>query len=157
MKKNGLTVCLWFDDQAEEATNFYTSVFKNSRIGSISRYGKEGFEIHGKKAGTVMVVNFSIDGQEFTALNGGNQFRFNESVSFQVFCDSQEEIDHLWGKLTEGGSEGQCGWLKDRFGISWQIIPSVLSELMSDPKQSERVTKAFLRMKKFNIAELKGG
>jgi len=156
MKKNGLTVCLWFDDQAEEAAKFYTSVFKNSRIGSISRYGEEGFEIHGKKAGTVMVANFSIDGQEFIALNGGGQFRFNESVSFQVFCDTQEEIDHLWAKLTEGGSEGQCGWLKDRFGVSWQVIPSVLSQLMSDPKQSERVTKAFLRMKKFNIAELTG-
>ena len=154
MKKKSLTVCLWFDDQAEEAAVFYTSIFRNSKLGSISRYGEEGFEIHHKKAGTVMTVNFSLDGQEFSALNGGDLFRFNESVSFQVFCNNQEEIDHYWKKLTEGGSEGQCGWLKDKFGISWQIIPSILSELMSDPVRSERVTKAFLQMKKFNIMEL---
>jgi predicted 3-demethylubiquinone-9 3-methyltransferase (glyoxalase superfamily) len=155
MNKNGLTVCLWFDYQAEEAAEFYTTIFKDSHIDNINRYGEEGFEIHGKKAGTVMTVNFSLNGQEFMALNGGDLFPFNESVSFQVFCDTQEEIDNFWGKLTEGGSEGQCGWLKDKFGISWQVIPAVLSELMSDPLRSERVIKTFLQMKKFNIEELK--
>jgi len=151
---NPFSICLWFDDQAEEAANFYTSIFKHSKIENISRYGKEGFEIHGKKEGTAMTVSFQINGQSFTALNGGPIFKFTEAVSFQVFCETQEEIDNYWNKLTEGGQEGQCGWLKDKFGISWQIIPTILSTLMSDPSKSEKVTKAFLQMKKFDIEKL---
>ena len=152
---NQITPCLWFDNQAEEVANFYTSVFKNSKIGHVSRYVKEGYEIHGQKEGTVMVVSFQINGQSFTALNGGPLFKFNESISFQVFCDTQEEIDHYWSKLTDGGEEGQCGWLKDRFGISWQIVPTILPKLMSDPVRAGRVTNAFMRMKKFDIEKLK--
>ena len=146
-----MTICLWFDNQAEEAAKFYTSIFRNSKIESISRYGKEGFEIHGMKEGTVMTVNFVINGQSFTALNGGPIFTFNEAVSLQVFCDSQEEIDYYWDLLTEEGEEGQCGWLKDRYGLSWQVIPTILSELMSDTARSGRVTNAFLKMKKLDI------
>ena len=152
---NQISPCLWFDHQAEEATNFYTSVFKNSRIESISRYGKEGFEIHGQKEGTVLTVGFQINGQSFTALNGGPVFKFNEAISFQVFCESQDEIDYYWSKLTDGGQEGQCGWLKDKFGLSWQIIPAILPKLMSDPARAGRVTEAFLQMKKFDIEKLK--
>jgi predicted 3-demethylubiquinone-9 3-methyltransferase (glyoxalase superfamily) len=152
---NQITPCLWFDNQAEEAANFYTSVFKNSKIDNINRYGKEGFEIHGQKEGTVLTVSFHINGQPFLALNGGPIFKFNEAVSFQVFCENQDEIDHYWYKLTHGGEEGQCGWLKDKFGVSWQIIPSILSQLMSDPSKSERVTKVFMQMKKFDIEKLK--
>jgi predicted 3-demethylubiquinone-9 3-methyltransferase (glyoxalase superfamily) len=146
--------CLWFDSQAEEAAVFYTSVFANSKIESVSRYGKEGFEIHGRPEGSAMTVVFSLNGQSFTALNGGPVFKFSEAVSLQVFCDTQEEIDHYWTKLSEGGEEGQCGWLKDKYGLSWQIIPSVLPELLSDPIRSGRVTRAFLQMKKFDIAKL---
>lgn len=155
MSAKPITPCLWFDSQAEEAANLYTSVFKNSKIESISRYGKEGFEVHRQKEGTVMTVAFRINDQPFLALNGGPVFKFNEAVSFQVFCETQEEIDHYWNKLTEGGSESQCGWLKDKFGVSWQIIPSILPELMSDPSRAGRVTKAFLQMKKFDIEKLK--
>jgi predicted 3-demethylubiquinone-9 3-methyltransferase (glyoxalase superfamily) len=146
---------LWFDNQAEEAAHFYTSVFKNSNILSISRYGKEGFEFHGQKEGTAMTVAFQINGQLFTALNGGPAFKFNEAISFQVFCETQEEIDYYWSKLTEGGEESQCGWLKDKYGISWQVIPVILSELLSDPSKAGRVTNAFLQMKKFDIEKLK--
>jgi predicted 3-demethylubiquinone-9 3-methyltransferase (glyoxalase superfamily) len=143
---------LWFDNQAEEAAVFYTSLFRNSGIDSISRYGKEGFEIHGQKEGTAMVVNFNINGQSFSALNGGPIFKFNESISLQVFCETQEEIDHYWGQLTkDGGQEGQCGWLKDKYGLSWQIIPAILADLLSDPARAGRVTSAFLRMTKFDI------
>jgi predicted 3-demethylubiquinone-9 3-methyltransferase (glyoxalase superfamily) len=149
-----ITVCLWFDNQAEEAASFYVSLFKNSRIESVNRFGKEGFEHHGKKEGSVMTVNFSLNGQPFMALNGGPIFEFNESVSFQIFCDSQEDIDYYWDNLTKGGAESQCGWLKDKFGVSWQVIPSVLTELMSDPEKSEKVTRAFLSMKKFDIEKL---
>lgn len=152
--KNKIGLCLWFDSQAEEAARYYTSIFENSNINSISYYGKEGFEIHGQKEGTVLTVDFQINGQSFTALNGGPLFKFNESISFQVFCETQAEIDNYWSKLTEGGEEGQCGWLKDKFGISWQIIPSILSGLLSDPAKSERVTKAFMQMKKFDIQKL---
>jgi predicted 3-demethylubiquinone-9 3-methyltransferase (glyoxalase superfamily) len=152
---NQITPCLWFDSQAEEAARFYTSVFKDSKILSISRYGSEGFEIHGQKEGTVMTVVFQINGQSFTALNGGPVFKFNESVSFQVFCETQQEIDYYWKNLAEDGQEGQCGWLKDKFGLSWQIIPSILSELMSDPIRAGRVTAEFLGMKKFDIEKLK--
>lgn len=152
--QNHFTLCLWFDNQAEEAAEFYTSVFRNSFTGNISRYGKEGFEHHGQEEGTAMAVPFTINGMSFIALNGGPLFRFSEAVSIQVFCDSQEEIDYYWKRLSEGGEEGQCGWLKDRFGLSWQVIPSVLQELLSDPERSERVTAAFMKMKKFDIETL---
>jgi predicted 3-demethylubiquinone-9 3-methyltransferase (glyoxalase superfamily) len=154
MATQPITPCLWFDNQAEEAALFYTSIFKNSRIKEINRYGKEGFEIHGKAEGTAMTVAFEINGQAFLALNGGPIFKFSEAISFQVFCETQEEIDHYWNKLTEGGEEVQCGWLKDKFGISWQIIPNILTELMSDPARAGRVTKAYLQMKKFDIEKL---
>jgi predicted 3-demethylubiquinone-9 3-methyltransferase (glyoxalase superfamily) len=153
--KNQIAPCLWFDNQAEEAANFYTSIFKNSKIGNISRYGKEGFEIHGQKEGTALTVAFQINGQSFTALNGGPVFKFNEAISFQVFCETQEEIDYYWNNFTEGGEDGQCGWLKDRFGVSWQIVPSILPELMSDPARAGKVMNAFLQMKKFDIEKLK--
>jgi len=152
-----ITPCLWFDTQAEEAAQFYVSVFKNAKIRSISRYGKVGQEIHGKQPGSVMTVAFEIDGQAFVALNGGPQLKFNEAVSFQINCETQEEIDHFWSKLTENGQEGPCGWLKDRFGVSWQIVPAVLAEMLMDPdaEKAERVTKAFMQMKKFDVAALR--
>ena len=152
---NHITPCLWFDNQAEEAANFYTSVFEDSKIESISYYGKEGFEIHGQKEGTVLTVVFHIDGQSFTALNGGPDVRFNEAISFQVFCDTQEEIDYYWSNLTDGGEEGQCGWLKDKFGVSWQIIPSILPDLLRDPVKAGSVMNAFMQMKKFDIEKIK--
>jgi predicted 3-demethylubiquinone-9 3-methyltransferase (glyoxalase superfamily) len=149
--------CLWFDDQGENAANLYVSIFPNSRIGEVSRYGKEGFEIHGREAGTVMTVEVFLDGQRVVALNGGPLFKFNEAISFQIHCDDQKEIDHYWEKLTDGGEEGPCGWLKDRFGLSWQVVPQVLPEMLmsKDHAASQRVTKAFLQMKKFDIAALK--
>ncbi len=146
--------CLWFDNQAEEAAIFYTSVFKNSEMGVISRYTEEGKEIHGQPAGSVLTVSFLINGQPFTALNGGPLFTFSEAVSFQVFCDTQEEIDYYWDRLTEGGSEGQCGWLKDKFGVSWQIVPAILPGLLSDQVKAGKVTEAFMQMKKFEIGKL---
>ena len=146
--------CLWFDNQAEEAAGFYTSIFSDSKIETVSRYGKEGFEFHGQPEGTAITVSFQINGQSFTALNGGPMFKFNEAVSFQVFCETQEEIDNYWNKLSEGGQEGQCGWLKDKFGLSWQIIPAILPKLMSDPLRAGRVTQAFLQMKKLDIERL---
>jgi predicted 3-demethylubiquinone-9 3-methyltransferase (glyoxalase superfamily) len=152
---NQIAPCLWFDSQAEDAARFYVSIFKDSKIEYINYYGKEGFEIHGKKEGTVLTVSFRINGQSFTALNGGPIFKFNESISLQIFCETQEEIDYYWSKLTEGGEEGQCGWLKDKYGLSWQIIPTILPKLMSDPARSERVTREFLQMKKFDIEKLK--
>lgn len=152
---NQIAPCLWFEYQAEEAARFYTSVFRNSRIESINYYGKEGFDIHGQSEGTVLTVSFRINSQPFTALNGGPLFKFNESISFQIFCDTQDEIDEYWRKLTDGGEESQCGWLKDKFGVSWQVIPSVLPKLLSDPTKSERVMKALLQMRKFDIEQLK--
>jgi predicted 3-demethylubiquinone-9 3-methyltransferase (glyoxalase superfamily) len=154
MKNQTITPWFWFDTEAEEAANFYVSIFKNSKIGSVSRYGKEGFEIHGKQAGTAMTVSFQLDGQHFTALNGGPQFKFNEAISLQISCETQEEVDHYWNKLCEGGKEGSCGWLKDKYGVSWQVVPTILSKLLSDPEKSGRVTKAFLKMKKFDIESL---
>jgi predicted 3-demethylubiquinone-9 3-methyltransferase (glyoxalase superfamily) len=132
------------------------AVFKNSRIGTISRYGKEGKEIHGKEAGSVMAVEFELDGQRFAALNGGPQFKFSEAISFQVHCDNQTEVDYFWKRLCAGGQPGPCGWLKDRYGLSWQIVPKVLFAMLTDADRtkSERVTKAFLQMKKFDIAAL---
>jgi predicted 3-demethylubiquinone-9 3-methyltransferase (glyoxalase superfamily) len=155
MANHNLTTCLWFDNQAEEAAKFYTSVFRDSVIEGISRYNNKGKDIHGRESGSVMTVSFTINGQSFIALNGGPLFQFNEAVSFQVFCDTQEEIDFYWDKLTEGGSEGQCGWLKDKFGVSWQVVPSILSHLLADPSRAEKVTGAFLKMKKFDIEKLK--
>lgn len=153
-----ITPCLWFDSNAEEAANFYTSVFKKSHIGKISRYGEAGYEIHGKPAGTVLTIEFELNGQAFTALNGGPIFRFNEAISFQVSCASQEEVDYYWEKLSEGGDAKaqQCGWLKDKYGVSWQIVPTVLVEMLQDkdPKKSERVMKAMLQMKKIDIKGL---
>ena len=152
-----ITPCLWFDSNAEEAAKFYTSVFKNSKIGKISRYGKEGHEIHGKPAGTVLTVEFELNGQTFTALNGGPVFKFNEAVSFQVYCSSQKEIDYYWEKLSEGGAEGQCGWLKDKYGLSWQVVPTALGKMLQDKnaEKSERVMKALLQMRKLDIQTLR--
>ncbi|CAG0970387.1 2-polyprenyl-6-hydroxyphenyl methylase / 3-demethylubiquinone-9 3-methyltransferase [Methanosarcinales archaeon] len=150
--------CLWFDNQAEEAANFYTSIFKNSKIGNITRYGKEGYEIHGREEGTVMTMEFEINGQKFTALNGGPIFKFNEAISFVVNCETQEEIDYYWEKLiSDGGQESVCGWLKDRYGVSWQIIPEIIGELVGDPtsEKSQRAMKAMLQMKKIDIEGLK--
>ena len=154
-----ITSCLWFDNQAEDAARFYTSIFKNSRIGRISRYGKEGKEIHKQPEGTAMTVEFELEGQTFTGLNGGPVFKFNEAVSFQVHCETQEEIDYYWEKLSAGGDKNaqQCGWLKDRFGLSWQVVPRILGELMTDPdpEKSQRVMKAVLQMKKLDLPEIK--
>src|SRR6185295_3240180 len=150
-----ITPCLWFDTQAEEAAKFYVSVFKDSKIETVNHYSKEGFEVHKKAAGSVMTVSFRLQGQPFTALNGGPDFKFNEAISLQVFCDTQEEIDNYWNKLTEDGEEVQCGWLKDKFGLSWQIVPTILPKLLSDPEKAGQVTVAFLQMKKFDIEKLK--
>ena len=154
-----ITPCLWFDHQAEEAVNFYTAVFKKSRIVQVARYGEAGREIHGKPAGTVMTVAFELEGQAFTALNGGPMFKFNEAISFQVSCETQAEVDHYWEKLSEGGDVNaqQCGWLKDKYGASWQIVPRVLVEMITDPdaEKSQRVMGAMLQMKKIDIAGLK--
>ena len=151
-----ISPCLWFDSQAEEAARYYTGIFKNSRIVTVTRYGKAGFEAHHRPAGSVMVVAFELDAQEFTALNGGPLFKFNEAISFQVSCKTQDEVDSFWSKLSEGGEEGPCGWLKDRFGLSWQIVPTALPELLTDPdrEKAERVMAAMLKMKKIDIAEL---
>jgi predicted 3-demethylubiquinone-9 3-methyltransferase (glyoxalase superfamily) len=138
---------------------FYTAIFHNSRIVSMTRYGEAGYEVHGKPAGTVMTVAFELDGQGFTALNGGPVFTFNEAISFQVYCDTQEEVDYYWKKLSEGGDDQaqQCGWLKDKYGVSWQIVPTVLIEMLqdADAEKSQRVMAAMLHMKKINIATLK--
>ena len=151
ISKQKITPFLWFENQAEEAVNFYISVFKNSKIGHVSRYG-EGAPV---PKGTVMVVSFQLEGQDFIALNGGPQFKFTEAISFVVNCDTQEEIDWFWEKLTKGGKEVECGWLKDKYGLSWQIVPSVLGELMSDSKKGGRVMQALLKMKKLDIKKLK--
>ena len=154
-----ITPCLWFDDQAEEAVTFYTSIFRNSKVLNVSRYGEAGHEIHGKPAGTVLTVAFELEGQAFTALNGGPVFKFNEAISFQVDCETQEEVDYYWEKLSEGGDPKaqQCGWLKDKYGASWQVVPRVLVEMMSDPdsEKSGRAMEAMLQMKKIDIAALK--
>jgi predicted 3-demethylubiquinone-9 3-methyltransferase (glyoxalase superfamily) len=148
-----ITPCLWFDDQGEEAARFYTSVFPNSRITEVTRYGKAG----PREEGSVMTVSFSLDGQDYVALNGGPEFTFSEAVSLQVYCGSQEEVDDYWAKLTEGGGEeGPCGWLKDRFGLSWQVVPNGMDELFADPdkERANRAMKAMLEMRKIDIAEL---
>ena len=147
-----ITPCLWFDTNGEEAAEFYTSVFPNSRIVSVARYGEAG----PRAAGTVMTVNFELDGQAFVALNGGPDFTFSEAISFQVDCADQEEVDRYWSKLSEGGEEGPCGWLKDRFGVSWQVVPRALPELLGDPdrEKSQRVMAAMLQMKKIEVDAL---
>ncbi|NPC54059.1 VOC family protein [Caenimonas soli] len=151
--------CLWFDNQGEEAAKFYTGIFKDSKIVAVSRYGEAGQEIHGQKPGTVMTVAFELEGQSFTALNGGPVFKFNEAISLQISCESQEEVDHYWNKLSAGGDEKaqQCGWLKDRFGVSWQVVPRALVEMLldTDAGKSQRAMTAMLKMKKLDIAELK--
>jgi predicted 3-demethylubiquinone-9 3-methyltransferase (glyoxalase superfamily) len=150
--------CLWFDDQAEEAAHFYTAIFKNSKIVAISHYPDAGQEVHGRPAGSVMTVIFELDGQSFTALNGGPLFKFNEAVSLQIECATQKEVDYYWERLSEGGDpESQaCGWLKDKFGLSWQVVPQILPELMksSDSKKSRRVFEALMEMKKLDIEAL---
>jgi predicted 3-demethylubiquinone-9 3-methyltransferase (glyoxalase superfamily) len=157
-KAQRISPCLWFDDQAEAAAQFYVSVFPNSRITQISRYGETGTEIHGRPAGSVMTVEFELDGQTFTALNGGPVFKFNEAISLQVGCETQEELDRYWEQLSAGGDPAsqQCGWLKDRYGLSWQIVPAVIAQLMTDPDRArgERAFAALLKMKKLDIAAL---
>jgi predicted 3-demethylubiquinone-9 3-methyltransferase (glyoxalase superfamily) len=153
-----ITPFLWFDKQAEEAVQFYTSVFKNSKIGRILRYDEASAKAAGGSVGSVLTIEFEIEGQKFTALNGGPQFKFNESVSFVVNCKTQEEVDYFWEKLTAGGGrESECGWLKDKFGLSWQVTPTVLIDMLNDkdPKKAERVMKAMMQMQKIEINKLK--
>jgi predicted 3-demethylubiquinone-9 3-methyltransferase (glyoxalase superfamily) len=147
-----ITPCLWFDTEGEEAATFYVSLFENSRITEVSRYGEAG----PRPAGTVMVVSFELDGRPFTALNGGPEFTFNEAISLQIDCQSQEEVDYYWDGLTAGGEEGPCGWLKDRYGVSWQVVPSALTTLLQDPDpgRSQRAMAAMMTMKKIDIAAL---
>ena len=155
-----ITPFLWFDNQAEEAVNFYCTVFsgaprgKNSKIGSVARYDEAGSKAAGRPVGSVMTASFQLDGQEFIALNGGPHFKFTEAISFVISCENQEEVDYYWDKLSEGGQESQCGWLKDKFGLSWQVVPTILSKLLSDPQKSQRVMQAMLPMKKIIIADL---
>jgi predicted 3-demethylubiquinone-9 3-methyltransferase (glyoxalase superfamily) len=151
-----ITPCLWYDTQAEEAALFYTSIFENSRIVRILRYGEAGFETHHKPAGSVLTVEFELNGQRFTALNGGPEFKFDEAISLEITCATQQEIDYYWERLCEGGEEGPCGWLKDKYGLSWQVTPTILGEMLSDPdyEKTQRVMNAFLQMKKFDIATL---
>jgi predicted 3-demethylubiquinone-9 3-methyltransferase (glyoxalase superfamily) len=150
--------CLWFDHQAEEAATFYVSVFKNSKITKITRYTKAGFETHHRPAGSVMTVEFELDGQRFTALNGGPAFTFNEAVSLQIICDTQQDVDYYWDKLSKGGDPKaqMCGWLKDKYGLSWQVVPKIMSQLFADHESptAQRVMEAMLRMKKMDIAEI---
>ena len=154
-----ITPCLWFDDQAEQAAKFYVSLFKNSAIGAITRYGKEGFEVHGRPEGSVMTVSFRLADQEFTALNGGPYFKFTEAISFVVKCETQAEVDRYWERLSQGGDEQaqQCGWLKDKFGVSWQIVPAALFEMLSgaDKEKSGRAMQAMLQMKKLDLPTLR--
>jgi predicted 3-demethylubiquinone-9 3-methyltransferase (glyoxalase superfamily) len=155
--KQRMAPCLWLDTQAEEAARFYCSVFKNSKLGRISRFPDAGQEVHGKAAGSVMTAEFELDGQPFVALNGGPQFKLDEAVSFQFYCDTQDDIDHYWDALTEGGQEKPCGWLKDKFGLSWQVVPSATPGMMTDadPMRSAQVMNAFMKMKKFDLAALR--
>ena len=153
-----ITPCLWFDHQAEEAANFYVGIFQNARITQVTRYGQAGQEIHGRAPGSVMVVEFELDGQTFTGLNGGPHFKFNEAISLQVHCETQAEIDHYWEHLGRGGDPKaqQCGWLKDKYGVSWQIVPRIMQTLFAGAasEKSERAMTAMLQMKKLDIAKL---
>ena len=157
MKQQEMKIGLWFEDEAEEAAAFYTSIFENSETGQISRFGKEGFEFHGKPEGTAMTVSFRLNQMHFIALNGGPDFKFNEAISIIVNCDTQKEIDHYWYSLSKGGEEGPCGWLMDKFGLSWQINPRVLSTYLTDEdkERRSRVEKLMFQMKKFDIEVLK--
>ena len=152
-----ITPCLWFDNQAEEATKFYASIFKNSKIGNVTRYGEAGATVSGRPKGSVMTVTFEIEGQEFVALNGGPHFKFSEAISLMVKCETQKEIDEVWEKLSHGGEEGPCGWLKDKYGLSWQIVSPEWSEMLRDKdvEKSERVMKAILQMTKPDIKAIK--
>ena len=151
-----LAPCLWFDTEAEEAAKFYVSVFDNSKILRVLHYSEAGHEVHGKPAGSVLTVDFELDGHKFTALNGGPHFNFSEAISLQVTCESQQEVDYFWERLSEGGEKGRCGWLKDRYGLSWQVTPAALTEMLDDPDELKRVrvTNAFLTMDKLDIKEL---
>jgi predicted 3-demethylubiquinone-9 3-methyltransferase (glyoxalase superfamily) len=155
MDDKKLTPCLWFNKEAEDAAKFYVSVFKDAEIKNISRYPKEGQEVHGQKEGTVMTVDFVLRGQPFIALNGGPAFKFTEAISLTIPCETQEEVDYYWSKLTEGGEESMCGWLKDKFGLSWQVVPTILPKLLLDPAKKDKVMKAFMQMRKFDIEKLK--
>ena len=155
MNDKKLTPCLWFNKEAEDAAKFYVSVFKDAEIKNISRYPKEGQEVHGQKEGTVMTVDFVLRGQPFIALNGGPAFKFTEAISLTIPCETQEEVDYYWSKLTEGGEESMCGWLKDKFGLSWQVVPTILPKLLLDPAKKDKVMKAFMQMRKFDIEKLK--
>lgn len=159
MRMTRIVPCLWFADQAEQAAAFYTSIFKNSRIINTTRYGSAGVEIHGRPAGSVMTVDFELDGQRFTALNGGPIFTFNEAVSFQIMCETQAEVDLYWEKLSDGGDPNaqQCGWLKDRFGLSWQVVPEGMDQMLGDPESeaASRAMTAMLQMKKLDIHALR--
>ena len=152
-----ITPFLWFDDHAEEAAKFYASIFKNSKIGKISRYDEAGAKVSGRPEGSAMTVPFEIEGQKFVALNGGPAFKFTEAISFMVDCETQEEVDEFWEKLSAHPESEQCGWLKDKYGVSWQIVPTVLNELISDPDpaKAQRAMQAMLQMKKLDIAELR--
>jgi len=152
-----ITPCLWFNNQAEDAAKFYASIFKNSKIGDMTRYGEAGAEVSGRPKGSVMTVTFEIEGQEFVALNGGPHFTFSEAISLMVRCETQKEIDEMWEKLSQGGEKGQCGWLKDKYGLSWQIVSPVWDEMLRDRDvaKSERVMKAILQMTKPDIKTLK--
>ena len=152
-----ITPFLWYDDQAEAAMNFYVSIFKNSKVGTVARYGEAGAKASGRPKGSVMTAQFQLDGQDFVAINGGPHFKFTEAVSFVVNCETQDEVDYFWEKLCEGGEEVQCGWLKDKFGLSWQVVPTILGKLMQDkdPEKSQRVMQAMLQMKKLDIETLK--
>lgn len=152
-----ITPFLWFDDKAEEAADFYTSIFKNSKIDNVTRYDEAGAKASGREEGSAMTVAFQIEGQDFMALNGGSVFKFSEAISFVINCETQEEVDAFWEKLSKGGSKGQCGWIKDRYGVSWQIVPIILGELMSgpDPERTKKVMSVMLKMNKIDIAALK--
>ena len=153
-----ISPCLWFDDNAEEAVQFYLSIFKNSKVGNVTHYGKEGFEIHKKKEGSVMTIDFEIEGQKFLALNGGPIFKFNEAISFQIYCETQDDVDYYWDKLTEGGDKNAqvCGWLKDKFGVSWQVVRNILVKMLQDKdsKKTENVMRVMLQMQKLDIKAL---
>lgn len=157
MSTHKFTICLWFDNQAEEAAKFYTSIFKDGKIGGIQRYGKEGFEFHQRPEGSVMTVDFEMNGMQFQSLNGGPVFKFNESISLVVTCDTQDEIDYYWERLTsQGGSEVQCGWLKDKFGLSWQVVPKAFQDMVNSSNKAgfSRAMSAMFKMKKFDIQTL---
>jgi predicted 3-demethylubiquinone-9 3-methyltransferase (glyoxalase superfamily) len=152
-----ITPFLWFNNQAEEAASFYTAIFKNSKIGNITRYDADTAKASGRPEGSIMTIEFQLEGQDFIALNGGPHFKFTEAISFSVDCKTQDEVDEYWAKLSAGGEEGPCGWLKDKYGLSWQIVPAVLNEMLQDKdaEKAKRVTRAMLQMKKLDVEALK--